>query len=68
MISRLAMSGGEVARVFRDLATATGLTLARLPYGHSTRVGANQDMFAAGFELLEVMQAGSWTTPATPAR
>ncbi|MFC0372875.1 hypothetical protein [Methylobacterium isbiliense] len=29
---------------------------------------APQDMFAAGFELLEVMQAGSWKTPAMPAR
>jgi integrase len=63
-----ALGGGEVARVFRDLATAAGLKLARLPSGHSTRVGATQDMFAAGFELLEVMQAGSWKTPAMPAR
>ena len=58
----------EVARVFRNLATAAGLKLPRLPSGHSTRVGATQDMFAAGFELLEVMQAGSWKTPAMPAR
>ena len=63
-----ALGAGEVARVFRDLATAAGLKLARLPSGHSTRVGATQDMFAAGFELLEVMQAGSWKTPAMPAR
>ena len=58
----------DVARVFRALASAAGLKLARLPSGHSTRVGATQDMFAAGFELLEVMQAGSWKTPAMPAR
>ncbi|WP_245517406.1 site-specific integrase [Methylorubrum sp. Q1] len=63
-----ALGGGEVARVFRDLATAAGLKLARLPSGHSTRAGETQDMFAAGFELLEVMQAGSWKTPAMPAR
>ncbi|MCJ2029507.1 tyrosine-type recombinase/integrase [Methylobacterium sp. J-043] len=63
-----ALGGGEVARVFRDLASAAGLKLARRPSGHSTRVGATQDMFAAGFELLEVMQAGSWKTPAMPAR
>jgi len=54
--------------VYRDLATAAGLKLVRLPSGHSTRVGATQDIFAAGFELLEVMQAGSWKTPAMPAR
>jgi hypothetical protein len=57
-----------VTPVFRDLATAAGLKVARLPSGHSTRVGATQDMFAAGFERLEAMQAGSWRTPAMPAR
>ena len=67
-IREAALGGGEVARVFRELAAAAGLKLARSPSGHSTRVGATQDMFAAGFELLEVMQAGSWKTPAMPAR
>ncbi|SFM05657.1 site-specific integrase [Methylorubrum salsuginis] len=67
-VGRTALGGGEVSRVLRDLATAAGLKLARPPSGHSTRVGATQDMFAAGFELLEVMQAGSWKTPAMPAR
>ncbi|KIU27037.1 integrase [Methylobacterium radiotolerans] len=65
---RAALGGAEVARVFREVAAAAGLKLPRLPSGHSTRVGATQDMFAAGFELLEVMQAGSWKTPAMPAR
>lgn len=65
---RTALGAAEVSRVFRDIAAAAGLKLARLPSGHSTRVGATQDMFAAGFELLEVMQAGSWKTPAMPAR
>ena len=63
-----ALGDGEVARVFRDLAVTAGLKLPGLPSGHSTRVGATQDMFAAGFELLEVMQAGSWKTPSMPAR
>ncbi|KMO22831.1 tyrosine-type recombinase/integrase [Methylobacterium indicum] len=63
-----ALGDREVARVFQALAAAAGLKLSRLPSGHSTRVGATQDMFAAGFELLEVMQAGSWKTPAMPAR
>lgn len=67
-VGETALGGGEVARVFRDLATAAELKLMRPPSGHSTRVGATQDMFAAGFELLEVMQAGSWKTPAMPAR
>lgn len=63
-----ALGAAEVSRVFRDVAQAAELRLARSPSGHSTRVGATQDMFAAGFELLEVMQAGSWKTPAMPAR
>lgn len=63
-----ALGGAEVNRLFRDVARAAGIKSARSPSGHSTRVGATQDMFAAGFELLEVMQAGSWKTPAMPAR
>ncbi|KMO17498.1 tyrosine-type recombinase/integrase [Methylobacterium indicum] len=63
-----ALGDRDVARIYRALASAAGLKLSRLPSGHSTRVGATQDMFAAGFELLEVMQAGSWKTPAMPAR
>lgn len=54
-----ALGDKNVARAFCALATAAGLKLPRLPSGHSTLVGATQDMFAAGFELLEVMQAGS---------
>ncbi|MGX7709547.1 tyrosine-type recombinase/integrase [Methylobacterium sp. Gmos1] len=63
-----ALGDRDVASVFKALAAAAGLKLSRSPSGHSTRVGATQDMFAAGFELLEVMQAGSWKTPAMPAR
>ena len=65
---RTALGDAEVYRVFREVAVATGLKLSRLPSGHSTRVGATQDMLAAGFELPEVMQAGSWKTPTMPAR
>jgi integrase len=63
-----ALGDAEVYRIYREIAAAAGVKLARPPSGHSTRVGATQDMFAAGFELLEVMQAGSWKTPAMPAR
>lgn len=63
-----ALGDTEVYRIFREIASAAGVKLSRPPSGHSTRVGATQDMFAAGFELLEVMQAGSWKTPAMPAR
>lgn len=63
-----ALGDAEVYRLYQEIAAAAGVKLARPPSGHSTRVGATQDMFAAGFELLEVMQAGSWKTPTMPAR
>ncbi|WP_407523753.1 hypothetical protein [Methylobacterium oryzisoli] len=54
-----AIADTEVYRPHREIATPAGIKLSRSPSGHSTRVGATQDIFAAGFELLEVMQAGS---------
>jgi integrase len=63
-----ALEDQEVRRLFRDLAAAAGIKLVRPPSGHSTRVGAAQDMIAAGLELGEVMQAGSWKTVTMPAR
>ena len=60
------LDAGEVAAIFRKLATRAGLTVR--PSGHSTRVGAAQDMVAAGLELGEIMRAGGWRTPTMPAR
>ena len=31
--------------------------------GHSMRVGAAQDMAAAGIELVAIMHAGGWKSP-----
>lgn len=61
------LQGQEVPRLFRRLAEAAGLAPLR-PSAHSTRVGACQDMLAAGFELPEIMQAGSWKSAAMVAR
>ncbi|MBP2314220.1 site-specific integrase [Azospirillum soli] len=36
--------------------------------GHSLRVGAAQDLLAAGVDLAGLMQAGRWTSPQMPAR
>ncbi|RYB04367.1 integrase [Lichenibacterium ramalinae] len=63
-----ALEGQEVPRIFRKLAEAAGVRTARPHSGHSTRVGAAQDMLAAGLELGEVMQAGSWKSVAMVAR
>ncbi len=66
--SATALEDQEVRRLFRKLAQLAGLKLARLPSGHSTRVGAAQDMLSAGLELSEIMQAGSWKSVVMVAR
>ena len=56
---------GSVGRVYKKLARRAGLpdeTVRRLS-GHSARVGAAQDMAAAGIDLIAIMQAGGWRTP-----
>ncbi len=63
-----ALESQEVPRLFRKLAAAAGVRTTRPHSGHSTRVGAAQDMLAAGLELGEVMQAGSWKSVAMVAR
>lgn len=66
--SRTALEAQEVRRLFRKLAGLAGLKLNRPPSGHSTRVGAAQDMLSVGLELSEVMQAGSWKSVVMVAR
>lgn len=63
-----ALEAQEVRRLFQKLAANAGVVLPRPPSGHSTRVGAAQDMLAAGLELGEVMQAGSWKSVTMVAR
>jgi len=55
----------SVARVLKDGARAAGLSkdeIAKLS-GHSMRVGAAQDMAAAGIDLGAIMHAGGWKSP-----
>ena len=57
---------GQVPRIFKGMAHAAGLpeaTVAGLS-GHSARVGAAQDMIAAGIELPAILQAGRWKSTA----
>lgn len=64
------LDAGDVARIFKKLATAAGLApekAARVS-GHSSRVGAAQDMVRYGVELPAIMQAGGWRTPEMVAR
>lgn len=64
------LDAGDVARVFKDMARTAGLDSATVAgtSGHSSRVGAAQDMVRHGVELPAVMQAGGWTTPTMVAR
>lgn len=49
-----------LGRQLRSLAAAAGSADVRGLMGHSTRVGAAQDLVLAGCSLLEVMRAGRW--------
>jgi integrase len=55
----------SVARVLKDLAHKAGFdkTLVAKLSGHSMRIGAAQDMAAAGIDLGAIMHAGGWRTP-----
>ena len=60
-----ALDADEVGRVFKAMAHAAGLSAADTARisGHSTRVGAAQDMLRHGETLLPaIMQAGRWKT------
>lgn len=65
-----ALGEGDVARIYKAMALAAGLTVADTASisGHSTRVGAAQDMVRYGVDMTGAMQAGRWSTPAMVAR
>ena len=56
----------QVARIFKAMAREAGLPEAVVEglSGHSTRVGAAQDMIAAGIELPAILHAGRWKSTA----
>jgi integrase len=65
-----ALSASAVAALFKAMATAAGVSAeeaARIS-GHSSRVGAAQDMARHGLELPSIMQAGGWRTSTMVAR
>ena len=57
----------DVARIFRRRARAAGIAVEAIG-GHSTRVGAVQDMVAHNLGLSAIQQAGGWKSPRMPAR
>lgn len=56
----------QVSRILERLVVRSGLD--KQLSGHSSRVGAAQDMTRAGQSLPEIMQAGRWKSPQMPAR
>ncbi len=61
------IGAGDVSRIYKRRAKAAGIDPAGLS-GHSSRVGAAQDLVAADLGIAEVMQAGGWKTPTMVAR
>jgi site-specific recombinase XerD len=59
-----ALHAGEVASIFKAMALKAGLSAKEIEEisGHSTRVGAAQDMLRYGEQLPAIMQAGRWKT------
>ena len=58
------LAPGEVPRVFKEMARAAGLPpgVVEEISGHSTRVGAAQDMVSEGIGMGAILQAGRWST------
>ena len=56
----------QVPRIFKAMAREAGLPPSVVDgvSGHSARVGAAQDMIAAGIELPAILQAGRWKSTA----
>ncbi len=64
-ISTAPIQTRQVGRIVKQLATAARLDHERIKAlsSHSMRVGAAQDMAAAGIELALIMHAGGWKSP-----
>ena len=56
------LPASQVPRIYRAMAERAGLPphVVRRISGHSPRVGAAQDMIAAGIGIPAIMQAGRW--------
>ena len=66
--SGAALTGEDIARIYRRRAKAAGITNAEKITGHSARVGFVQDAQGEGVDMLAIQQAGGWASPAMPYR
>ena len=62
------ISSAQVARTFKRIARLPGWDASQTARvsGHSTRIGATQDLMTAGATLPEIMLAGGWRSPTMP--
>ena len=60
------LDASQVPRIFKAMAERAGLPgeVVECISGHSTRVGATQDMVAGGIPMAAILHAGRWKTPA----
>ena len=65
-----ALDPSQIPRIYKAMARRAGIEaeLAERLSGHSTRVGAAQDMVAHGIELPAIQQAGRWKSTAMATR
>ena len=62
------LNPGSIAPIFKRVAQWIGLPerCLKLVSGHSTRVGATQDLAALDIDLAAITQAGGWKSPRMP--
>ena len=60
------LEAGQISRIFKRMARNAALPaeIVERISGHSTRVGATQDMVAVGIGMAAIQQAGRWKTTA----
>jgi len=63
-----ALNSSSVARIFKRVAQWIGMSARYVASvsGHSTRVGATQDLAALDIDLAAITQAGGWKSPRMP--
>ena len=63
-----ALNPGSVALIFKRVAQWIGMPARYVAAisGHSTRVGATQDLAALDIDLAAITQAGGWKSPRMP--
>lgn len=67
-VKSTALTSAQVARIFKDVARLAGVVNVERIGGHSTRIGATQDLKLFGADTLDIMQEGRWESHKMPKR